>query len=249
MHNHSNDPDKLNTISAKPQKQGEPFLLHSTRDIAPGEQIFISYNRCNQGWFDPTYKDCVSYSHYGTGEIFFIFGFVEDYPQTWKYHMKLDNYKSDHLIFRLQKTGSGRLEVTFGDNYSKDLEDEEPLASNVIYLGQHLSRLKELASSMQEDEALQQSMPKYEWEMAWRYQEALMTSMSAAILASKFADNENRQENEGDSEDDYSDIGSSDDSDDDSDDDDEYSDDSSEDHDDSGDDSGDGRLGEGRDEL
>ena len=43
---------------------------------------------------------------------------------------------------------------------------------------------------MKEDGELIQTMPKYEWEMAWRYHEALMTSMSAAILASKFADGE-----------------------------------------------------------
>ena len=49
-------------------------------------------------------------------------------------------------------------------------------------------RLKEVESSMNEDDKLMQAMPKYECEMAWKYYEALMTSMSAAILASKFAD-------------------------------------------------------------
>ena len=248
MHNHSNDPDKLNTISAKPERQGEPFLLRSIRDIAPGEQIVISYNRCNRGWFDPTYEDCVSRSYYDTSELFFVFGFVEDYPQTWNYHMKLDRNKSDNLIFRLQKNDDGRLVVTFGDNYSRDLEDEKPLASNIMFLGQHLSRLQELALSMKEDKALKQSMPKYEWEMAWRYHEALMTSMSAAILASEFAEDADRKKDEGHSEDDYSDIGSSDDSDDDSDDEEEISDDDSEDHGDS-DDFVHSKQEEDRDEL
>ena len=33
-----------------------------------------------------------------------------------------------------------------------------------------------------------QTMPKYGLEMVWKYHEALMASISAAILASKFAD-------------------------------------------------------------
>ena len=43
---------------------------------------------------------------------------------------------------------------------------------------------------MKEDGELIQTMPKYKWEMAQRYHEVLMTSMSVAILASKFADGE-----------------------------------------------------------
>merc|ERR1711957_392775 len=226
------------------------FLLRSIRDIAPGEQIFISYNRCNRCWFDPTYKDCVSHSFYGTSELFFVFGFVEDYPQTWDYRMKLDENRSDNLVFHLKKTADGQLQVTFGDNYSTNLEDEKPLAPNIIHMGKHLARLTELASSMKGDTALQRTMPQYEWDMAWIYQGALMTSMSAAILASRFADDIDSEKDERDSEDDYSDIASEDDSDDDSKDDNEDSDDDSEDdNDDSYDDSGDGELEKGRDEL
>ena len=72
-------------------------------------------------------------------------------------------------------------------------------------------RLKELESSMKQDDKLMQTMPKYEWEMACRYHEVMMTSMSAAILASRFADGE---VDEVDSEDDEEDC--EDDSDDDS---------------------------------
>lgn len=36
MHNHSNDPKKLNTISSKPKRKGNPFFPRSIRDIAPG---------------------------------------------------------------------------------------------------------------------------------------------------------------------------------------------------------------------
>ena len=65
MCNHSNDLTKLNTISVKPRRKGKPFILRANRDIAPNEQIFISYNRCNRCWSDRKYKDCTSWSHYG----------------------------------------------------------------------------------------------------------------------------------------------------------------------------------------
>mmetsp|Transcript_10104 Transcript_10104/g.18205 ORF Transcript_10104/g.18205 Transcript_10104/m.18205 type:complete len:532 (+) Transcript_10104:110-1705(+) len=205
MHNHSNDPKKLNTISAKPERKGRPFMLRSIRDIEPGEQIFISYNRCNRCWFDKDYKDCTSWSHYGTSQLFDIFGFVEDFPQTWHYRMNVGDERReewDDLVFCLEASDTdGPLKVTFGDNYSEDLEYEEPVEANIKYLGNQLVRLKELESSMKEDNKLMQSMPKYEWEMAWRYHEALMTSMSAAILASRFADDEVGEAVSGDDED------------------------------------------------
>ena len=123
--------------------------------------------------------------------MFDILGFVEDFPQTWHCRMNVGDERReewDDLVFCLEASVDGTLKVTFGDNYSEYLEDEEPVEANIKYLGSQLVRLKELESSMKEDDTLMQTMPKYEWEMAWRYHEALMTSMSAAILASKFAD-------------------------------------------------------------
>ena len=70
MHNHSNDPKKLNTISAKPRRAGKPFVLHAIRDIKPGDQIYISYTRCNRCWHDESYKDCTTWSHYNSADVF-----------------------------------------------------------------------------------------------------------------------------------------------------------------------------------
>ena len=61
------------------------------------------------------------------------------------------------------------------------------------------------------------SMPKYEWDTAWRYHEALVTSLSAAVIASDDEDGceDNVSGDSGDyaSEDDSSDDASSDDDD------------------------------------
>ena len=70
MHNHSNDPKKLNTIHTKPRQPGKPFVLRATRDIKPSDQIYISYTRCNRCWHDETYKDCTTWSHYSSADVF-----------------------------------------------------------------------------------------------------------------------------------------------------------------------------------
>lgn len=204
MHNHSNDPKKLNTISSKPKGPGKPFILRTIRDIKPGEQIFISYNRCNRCWFDESYEDCVSYSHYGTSQLFDIFGFVEDLPQMWNFRMKITNERTgkeewDTLSFCLEESAStgfgddeersnagSSLLVTFGDNHTPDEKAEMPMEANIKYMGEQLVRMKELETLMKSDMKLMESMPRYEWDMAWRYHEALMTAMSSSILASDY---------------------------------------------------------------
>lgn len=45
MANHSNDPDKLNTLSYKPDNAGEVFRFVASKTIKPGEQIYNCYNR------------------------------------------------------------------------------------------------------------------------------------------------------------------------------------------------------------
>lgn len=187
MHNHSNNPKLLNTISEKPERKGDSFILRAIQDIGPGEQIFISYNRCHKCWFDETYHDCDSYSHYGTSEVFNIFGFVEDYPQYWKYDMNLGTKKHpnyDTVTFCLERPDDdGPVVLTFGDNYTPNPDDEFPLHGNIEYMGKELTRLVNAEKKMKNDKELMESMPKYEWDMAWRYHEALMTSISAAVVS------------------------------------------------------------------
>lgn len=220
MHNHSNDPKKLNTISHKPKRKGRPFILRAIRDILPGEQIYISYNRCHRCWFDEEYKDCTSYSHYGTSEVFDIFGFVEDYPQMWTFRMKIENeedgggddddekkHQWDELKFCLERNDDNgddddddkRLVVTFGDNYVT--KGEEPTKANIKYLAVQLIRLHELELSMKNDQALMKTMPRYEWDTAWNYHQALMTSISAAMLASDLLTSEDGESTNGEGRD------------------------------------------------
>lgn len=212
MCNHSNDPAKLNTVSEKPERPGLPFILRAIRDIHPGEQIYISYNRCHRCWYDKSYTDCVSYSHYGTSDIFDVFGFVEDFPQSWKFTMNVGGDGDDGddegappvwdtLKFCLTRDITDSMSefvVSFGDNYTKDPNEEAPNMSTVVYLGNQLTRLVELEDKWKTDIKFMKSMPNYEWEMAWTYHRALKISISAALLASGLVGDTHLVQNEHD---------------------------------------------------
>jgi len=185
MHNHSNDPKQLNTIPAKPKKVGKPFTMRANRDIAPGEQIIISYNRCHGCWFDIEYEDCETKSFGGTDFLFSQFGFVEDYPQNWYIPQFMEDGVTlfDEIRFCLDRNDeSGELFVRrFGDNYSIE-EEEIPFDKNVEFLKEEVGRLLKLEHELKKkDSELVKSMPRYEWDMIWTYQKALVTALTTAI--------------------------------------------------------------------
>ena len=55
---------------------------------------------------------------------------------------------------------------------------------NIEILGAQLNRLKELEGTIQKDTELMESMPRHEWDTIWTYHKSMMTSISAAVLAS-----------------------------------------------------------------
>mmetsp|Transcript_18599 Transcript_18599/g.39007 ORF Transcript_18599/g.39007 Transcript_18599/m.39007 type:complete len:552 (+) Transcript_18599:217-1872(+) len=183
MCNHSNDPKKLNTISTKPRHKGESFFLRAIRDIEQNEQIYNSYNRCNRCWFDPAFKDCTTWSHYGTNEVFGIFGFVEEFPQTWGFPVTFKEkddkrlWYSEELSFCLDIDDDETLLVSFE-------HDDDPTDQALEYLKKNLARLEALGISIKGNETLKEGLPCYEWNMIWKYHESLMSAISAAVAVS-----------------------------------------------------------------
>ncbi|EJK75610.1 hypothetical protein THAOC_02661, partial [Thalassiosira oceanica] len=113
--------------------------------------------------------------------------------EGWKFRMNVgtdDRPEWDLLYMCLRKDDEGTLEVTFGDNYTppKSRRDEMPLADNVRWLSYHVDRLVRLGERMEKDAELRSSMPSYEWETIGTYRRAVLTAMSAAILASDVVD-------------------------------------------------------------
>jgi len=205
MHNHSNDPKKLNAIPAKPKKKGKPFTMRAIRDIAPGEQIIISYNRCHGCWFDEEYKNCDTRASTGTDHLFRQFGFVEDYPQCWHIpQIEEDGRHVDDMTISLDRNDQGEVFVRrFGENNSRE-EDEVPNMENLMWLDEHLQRLHKLKDSLQSDGALKKSMPSYEWDTAWTYHDAMVNAISATfkkVTGDAPYDNSKDNDTEDDSED------------------------------------------------
>lgn len=201
MHNHSNDPKKLNTISTKPRGPGRPFTLEAIRDIQDGEQILISYNRCHSCWFDEEFEDCTTWSEYDTSDVFEVFGFTEFLPQNWSIRSSTHGenkreddsgdedddtkFEGDGAFFCLEEEEDG-LVVTFGNNFSKEKkEDVMPDDYDVAFLTEELERLRRLGAEKRKDHDGGGSvgMPGHEWDTTWTYYEAMVTAISAALLA------------------------------------------------------------------
>mmetsp|Transcript_9692 Transcript_9692/g.21861 ORF Transcript_9692/g.21861 Transcript_9692/m.21861 type:complete len:275 (-) Transcript_9692:112-936(-) len=190
MANHSNDPEKLNTLSYKPDKAGDTFRFIASKKIMPGEQIFNSYNRC-ASCSDVPEKDCETFSHYHTPDLFVHFGFVEDYPQSWQFEP--DNLNSED-------SSDDETEFEFclhRDNETDELdahwdEDEMPDGADAQWLKAQLKRLQEFHSDHEqlEKEMVQDDgdgegnsgkMTRWEWDNIWKYNQALSHAINAAI--------------------------------------------------------------------
>ncbi|KAL7489503.1 hypothetical protein ACHAW6_015135 [Cyclotella cf. meneghiniana] len=184
MANHSNDPDKLNTLSFKPEKVGRAFRFEASRTILPGEQIYNSYNRCNP-CSEADFDDCETFSSQPTPDIFAHFGFVESLPQYWRFDSSEDDgEEGDEIEMCLSRNADGELEVLWFKNSMPDEVD-------VDFLSRHLRRLRGLyARKTEMEERLvlandkemnRKKMPRSEWESIWRYHEELVRAIDAAV--------------------------------------------------------------------
>jgi hypothetical protein len=78
---------------------------------------------------------------------------------------------------------AGNLLVSFGDNYIDNPQEWIPTDGGLEFLHRELSRLNDFKKEFKEDKELIASIPEYEWETTWRYHDALMTALSAAVIA------------------------------------------------------------------
>jgi len=217
MANHSNDPNKLNTLSYKPDKAGDSFRLVASKKILPGEQIYNSYNRCNQ-CSDVDAKDCETYSFWRTPDLFVRFGFVEDYPQNWEFDPTTDDHNDDSSdddssddddrefdVCLQREEGTGEVVALWGEDDEEDLPDGQ----DIQWLGMHYKRLqklqddketleKELVRGEGVDDNGENKMTRGEWESIWKYHEALVQAIDTAILSSNIEEDSDDSEDSGD---------------------------------------------------
>ncbi|KAL3810689.1 hypothetical protein ACHAXA_003293 [Cyclostephanos tholiformis] len=206
MANHSNDPVLLNTVSYKPARAGDAFLFVSSRDIASGEQIYNSYNRCNACSGMALSGDCETYSYARTPDLYVNFGFVEDYPQYWEFdpQHKDDDSGDDSSDDDDDDDETGFEFCLIRDEVSGELaaryiggSNDMPDAADVAWMTRQLNRLRALSDEKERLEGRHvrgadgdgngdvdgdpDKMPRSEWESSWRYHDALSRAIEAAI--------------------------------------------------------------------
>lgn len=170
--NHRNG-NYFNTFSDKiTDNSKETIQVRAQRRITKGEQIFTSYNMCD---------DCdARKENYGTPEILRDYGFVEDYPQRWIFDDILqfeirDSSKvweeEETTILRLQAPENDNLELVWLGNAKMGADDKE-------FLEVELERLLALAESKFEDAKL--SIPKEELDIIVQYHGALSKALKMA---------------------------------------------------------------------
>eukprot|EP00591_Stephanopyxis_turris_P013159 CAMPEP_0195534912 /NCGR_PEP_ID=MMETSP0794_2-20130614/43287_1 /TAXON_ID=515487 /ORGANISM="Stephanopyxis turris, Strain CCMP 815" /LENGTH=397 /DNA_ID=CAMNT_0040667905 /DNA_START=147 /DNA_END=1337 /DNA_ORIENTATION=+ len=161
MHNHHNG-HKLNTIIEI--REGEKIEIRAARDIEKDEQVYESYNFCSE---------CGGRSTgYGTTELLFDYGFVENYPQRW---IIID----DVVEFDLDYTENGshdELEVRW-------LTKHVPSKSDILKLNEEIEQLEALQSSS--FSSFDNKVPHHEWEVTKQYLSALLVALKHAVEAAE----------------------------------------------------------------
>lgn len=133
---------------------GYGLIVESTRQVKEGEQIYTDYRSGH-------YYGALDYT---TAELFSDFGFVEQYPQRWRFHTG-----SQAIGFDLENSDDD-CRITW--HVDKRFITEE----SVSFLREHLIRLRQL-----DDEIEQSLAPQSERESVRQFREAMMIALSCSI--------------------------------------------------------------------
>ena len=142
--------------------RGKKFELVTERQIEPGEELYNSYNQCNncQGRKDS----------FGTPEMFQHHGFVEMPPQRWilgDVRLKFDiDYRAD---------GSGDLEAKFF---------KSPSEVGIAYLIMQLKRLRRYESAL-EDGVMADAISMLEKDLIRQYHGVMVNAFTLALESSE----------------------------------------------------------------
>lgn len=173
MYNHRNG----KWLNTRPKMIEEKrHEMYASRDIEAGQEIYLSYNQC---------EDCFN-RHYdfGTPEMLRDYGFVEQFPQRWIFHM----YEIALDIDKNEETG--QLEVTWLDEsvHKKFGKLYEVTEWGIGELRNHLQRLKELYETKLEaveEGTSDVEIPRHELDSLMSYYHALTKALELAVESSE----------------------------------------------------------------
>jgi len=162
MMSHRNG-DWTNTASNS-LHEGEPAEVYASRDIEAGEEIYTTYNHC---------EDCgARYTNYGTPEILREYGFVEQFPQSWILHDIGIGFRMDHSY----------------DDDGNELEDEyvitewiseKPDQDDIGELSLRYAQVVELGKTLLKER--DENVPDGEWNTIVDYVDAMEIAFEIAI--------------------------------------------------------------------
>ena len=140
----------------------EPITLYALRDIVAGEEIYISYNKCEncflqQGAFE-----------YGTPELLRDNGFVEQFPQSWA-------FEDIDVSFEIEETEHNTSIKWIG--YEPNVDDVELLKDKLIVLEQTKKTIATVNPA---------NIPEYEWNTIRKYVDAMIFAIESAIEEYEF---------------------------------------------------------------
>ena len=142
------------------------YQVTARKDIQPGEQIYNSYNMCD---------NCGGRKDgYGTPEIFRDYGFVENFPQRW-------NFEEFEFMFDLSESEEdGSIEIIWAkrDKPTK----EEDISSTKRLILKELKRLRKMRHLLWQSDWKdgKSSIPENEWNNLWKYHQTLINALSYA---------------------------------------------------------------------
>mmetsp|Transcript_5713 Transcript_5713/g.16923 ORF Transcript_5713/g.16923 Transcript_5713/m.16923 type:complete len:581 (-) Transcript_5713:69-1811(-) len=210
MMNHRNGKRHYNT-NVHPAEDEAVYRITANQDIMAGQQIYNSYNQCNQ---------CGSRQEsFGTPEMFESYGFVEPYPQRFiiedvEYQYEDDGNDGDGDDTNENEDDDDEDDTPlffFEDEFSGDDDemptihfrikfdvDQNPVTNRtevnflaplhegaIGFMEAELERLNGLASRRTAEEREQKGIPQLEWDNTWALHGAYVSAFTAALEQAK----------------------------------------------------------------
>ena len=170
-----------------------PVQIYATRDIAAGEQIYITQNLCDScerrieiGYGTPgtsstqtrlaeilqseSSSNYRNLTHFLCLELFRDYGFIEEMPQRWHYLVDIT-----FVLDEDPKTGL----LQFQWESDRNITDPSKYWQETLYLRRELRRLNKLRNF--EFQNGNPGIPQHEWETAWKFLQAHVVALEILL--------------------------------------------------------------------
>jgi len=165
MMNHRNGKWK-NVDQVTSAHSNDDIVIVATRDIAPGEQLFLSYNECND-------EDCDGIAHsYTLQSIVADYGFVEQYPRRFTFEIF-----DEVIVFEVDVNERNEMNLIW--------LEQEPATRHLNWMKSQLKRLNSIKETII---GKSKALPEFEKELIIAFHKALTSGLEEALVNSSIKD-------------------------------------------------------------